>query len=67
MNSDLTPGKYIGILSYQKNDAKKSMLNGITTISPDFKAMGKATAEMVLTGHMQQVDNPYRVLARGLL
>lgn len=66
-SSDLTPGKDVGIVSYRENDAKKAILNGITTISPDFKAMGKSAADMVLTGHMRQVDNPCHVFLRGSL
>lgn len=65
--SNLIPGKHIGIVSYHDNDAKKDMLNGITTISPDFRAMGNAAADMLLTGHMQQLDHPCRVFVRASL
>lgn len=66
-HSDLTPGKHVGIVSYRENDAKKAILNGITTVSPDFKAMGRSAADMVLTGHMQQIHNPCHVFIRGSL
>nr|WP_295928988.1 GntR family transcriptional regulator [uncultured Dyadobacter sp.] len=65
--SDLLPGKHIGIVSFHDNDAKKDMLNGITTISPDFKAMGNAAADMVLNGHMQRIDHSCRVVVRASL
>ncbi len=65
--SDLEPGRDVGMVAYRENDAKKTMLNGITTISPDFKAAGKAVADMVSTGHLQQIDNPFRVCVRASL
>lgn len=64
---DWMAGRHIGIVSYQENDAKRTMLNGITTISPDYKTMGRAAANMVLTGHMSQFDTPLRKFVRGSL
>lgn len=63
----LAPGKDVGIVSYQENDAKKALLNGITTISPDYKNIGKTAAGMVLTGHFRQVESPCRLYVRGSL
>lgn len=67
VQSNLVPGKHIGIVSYHDNDAKKDMLNGITTISPDFEAMGNAAADMVLNGHMQHIDHSCLVMVRASL
>ena len=38
----------IGIISYNETPLKKVVENGITTISTDFKAMGKLLANMIL-------------------
>ncbi len=66
-SSDLVAGRHVGIVSYQDNDAKKAMLNGITTISSDLKAMGKSAADMILTGVGRHVANPFSVIQRRSL
>ena len=48
MESDLELGKNIGIISYNETPWKQFILNGITTISTDFKKMGEMAANMVL-------------------
>ena len=40
MNDNLVIGKQVGIISYNETPLKKIILNGITTISTDFEAMG---------------------------
>jgi DNA-binding transcriptional regulator YhcF (GntR family) len=66
-STDLVAGRHVGIVSYQDNDAKKAMLNGITTISSDFKAMGRSAADMVLTGVSRHIANPFSVISRRSL
>jgi DNA-binding LacI/PurR family transcriptional regulator len=46
--SKLIVGKNIGIISYNETPWKQFILDGITTISTDFKKMGEMTARMVL-------------------
>ncbi len=45
--SQLKVGVNIGIISYNETPWKKFILNGVTTISTDFKKMGKIAAQMV--------------------
>ncbi len=55
METKLEIGKQVGVISYNETPLKKIILNGITTISTDFHAMGTQAAEMILnksTGHM---------------
>ncbi len=44
----LQVGKNVGLISYNETSFKKIMLNCITTISTDFKAMGEKTAQLIL-------------------
>ena len=41
-------GKEVGIISYNETPIKQIILNGITTISADFKMMGETAAQMIL-------------------
>ncbi|WP_090154208.1 GntR family transcriptional regulator [Dyadobacter soli] len=66
-STDLVAGRHVGIVSYQDNDAKKAMLNGITTISSDLKTMGKSAADMILTGVSRHIANPFSVVLRRSL
>ncbi|GGM83158.1 GntR family transcriptional regulator [Dyadobacter beijingensis] len=66
-NTSMIAGRHVGIVSYQDNDAKKAMLNGITTISSDWKAMGRSAADMILTGVSRHVANPFSVILRRSL
>lgn len=53
--TNLDVGKNIGIISYNETPWKRFILNGITTISTDFKKMGEMAAEMVMNN-----DNSFR-------
>ena len=46
-----------GIISYKETPLKKVVENGITTISTDFRAMGKIIAQMILEGKKEQIEN----------
>ena len=52
------PGKDIGILSYNETPLKSIIAGGISTFTTDFEAMGKAIANMVITGKGTLVENP---------
>jgi DNA-binding transcriptional regulator YhcF (GntR family) len=56
-----------GIISYNDTPLKKVVENGITTISTDFKKMGKSLAEMVLTNQKFQVENECKLSVRKSL
>ena len=64
---DLIIGKDFGIISYNDTPLKKVVENGITTISTDFKIMGKTLASMVLNSRKEQIENPSDLIIRNSL
>lgn len=67
LGMNLQPGKDVGIISYNETPLKRFILNGITTISTDFKAMGEATARMILEGSLKEVEVPFKLTLRPSL
>ncbi len=63
----LVVGKDVGIISYNETPVKKIILNGITTISTDFKMIGEKAAELVLTNVRTQVAVPFYLNLRPSL
>lgn len=63
----LVLGKDFGIISYNDIPLKKVVENGITTISTNFKIMGKTLAEMVLNSQKGQIENPSELIIRNSL
>jgi DNA-binding transcriptional regulator YhcF (GntR family) len=61
----LKTGEDVGIISYNETPWKKFLLNGITTISTDFKQMGELTAEVVKSGCCRQISVPFKVKLRS--
>ncbi|MCX2454358.1 GntR family transcriptional regulator [Pedobacter sp. PLR] len=66
-NSDFTLGLDVGIISYNETPLKKFLLNGITTISTDFKMMGTMAAEIILSNSKQNHRAPFRLTLRSSL
>ena len=64
---NLIIGKDFGIISYNDTPLKKVVENGITTISTDFKAMGKTLASMILNLKKEQIENPSDLIIRNSL
>lgn len=60
-------GVDFGIISYNETPLKKVVENGITTISTDFKAMGKLLANMILENKKDQIENENRLILRKSL
>jgi DNA-binding LacI/PurR family transcriptional regulator len=60
-------GVDFGIISYNDIPLKKVVENGITTISTNFKIMGKTLAEMVLNSQKEQIENPSKLIIRNSL
>jgi DNA-binding transcriptional regulator YhcF (GntR family) len=58
-----TPGKDIGIISY--NDTPLKELLGITVITTDFDAMGETAAYMILKKKKEVVKNFFRFINRN--
>lgn len=65
--SDLVVGKDIGIISYNETPWKRFILNGITTISTDFKRMGEMAAELVLKSEHSRLEVPFSLVLRDSL
>ncbi|OBQ55279.1 GntR family transcriptional regulator [Tamlana sp. s12] len=66
-NENLAISKDIGVISYNETLLKEVVEGGITTISTDFKYMGKRLAEMILNNEHTQVKNPHNIFIRHSL
>lgn len=64
---NLKLGQDFGIISYNETTLKKVVANGITTISTDFRAMGKIMSEMILRGKKDQIENKSALIVRNSL
>jgi DNA-binding transcriptional regulator YhcF (GntR family) len=64
---NLKLGIDFGIISYNDTPLKKVVANGITTISTDFKEMGKQLAEMILENKKVQIENKNSLIIRNSL
>lgn len=62
---NLTLGKDIGVVSYNETPMKEVLCGGITTLSTDFKQMGKTLASMVRNKKMETISNPCTLIIRG--
>lgn len=63
-SAKLKPGKDIGILSYNETNLKSVIGDGISTISPDFYAMGRCVAEMITYNKREVIENPFILVDR---
>lgn len=66
-SSQLIVGKDIGIISYNETPWKQFILDGITTISTDFKRMGEMAAQMILDNEKKQLEVPFALTLRHSL
>ncbi len=64
---DFKLGKEVGIISYNETPLKKLLLNGITTISTDFKLMGTMAAEMIKSQISAHREIPFSLNLRASL
>jgi DNA-binding LacI/PurR family transcriptional regulator len=64
---NLKLGQHFGIISYNETPLKKIVENGITTISTDFKEMGRIIAKMILEGNSEQIENKCALITRKSL
>ncbi|RSK41897.1 GntR family transcriptional regulator [Mangrovimonas spongiae] len=60
-------GEDVGIISYNDTLLKEVVENGITTISTDFKTMGKRLAQMLANNEKLNVENPNTLIIRNSL
>jgi DNA-binding GntR family transcriptional regulator len=64
---NLKVGSDIGIISYNETPFKRIILNGITTISTDFKNIGTTAARLILENSKEHVEAPFRLKLRNSL
>lgn len=64
-DKNLVMGEDIGVISY--NETPLKALLGITVISADFKGMGVAAAELVLSNKKEISKNPFNYIERNSL
>ncbi|RYY37026.1 MAG: GntR family transcriptional regulator [Sphingobacteriaceae bacterium] len=67
IDSSLVIGKDVGLISYNETSIKQVILNGITTISTNFEALGEKTAEVVLNNDNTHYNVPFTVTLRNSL
>ncbi|HEY5824471.1 MAG TPA: transcriptional regulator, partial [Cyclobacteriaceae bacterium] len=60
-------GKDIGVISYNETPLKKIILEGITTISTDFKMMGEKVAQLVKENSTEHIAIPFYLTLRSSL
>lgn len=65
--TQLKLGVNVGIISYNETPWKRFIMDGITTISTDFKKMGEIAAEMVLNNERKHVEVPFALTLRNSL
>ncbi len=63
----LIVGTQVGIISYNETPLKRFILNGLTTISTDFRAMGQSAAQLVLSNSKAHIENPFFLTLRDSL
>ncbi|WP_285056169.1 GntR family transcriptional regulator [Pedobacter ginsengisoli] len=63
----LTTGTDFGIISYNDTPLKELLAGGITTLSTDFKLMGKTMADLIKTKSISIVENPWTLNIRRSL
>src|SRR5690606_8680108 len=66
-NSGYKLGQDIGLVSYNDTAVKEILEDGITVISTDFEAMGKAVSQAILNRESVIARNPTRVIVRNSL
>lgn len=67
MAGSLNVGQDVGVISYNETPIKKFILEGITTISTDFQAMGSLTAAMILDNTVEKKAVPFHLTLRHSL
>lgn len=60
----LSIGRDVRIISYNEFDMNELILGGLTTVSTDFRQMGRKAAEMILHRHLEKVHCDFRMTRR---
>ena len=67
LTTRLIVGKDVGVISYNETPMKKIILNGITTISTDFRMMGEKAAQLILEKSTEHIEIPFYLTLRSSL
>jgi DNA-binding transcriptional regulator YhcF (GntR family) len=67
LSDGLRPGTDVGLISYNETPWKRFILNGITTISTDFRSMGEMAARMILDNAPEHIAVPFALTLRNSL
>lgn len=67
LTTDLVVGEDFGVISYNETPLKKVILNGITTISTDFRLMGEKAASLILNPTFEHIAIPFHLTVRNSL
>lgn len=67
LQTGLTIGKEVGVISYNETPLKRIILNGITTMSTDFQLMGEKTAQLIFDRSTKHVEVPFSLTMRSSL
>ncbi len=62
---NLAIGEDVGIISYNETPLKKFILNGITTLSTDFKLMGEYAAACIMNNLKTRLEVPFYTVLRA--
>jgi DNA-binding transcriptional regulator YhcF (GntR family) len=60
-------GRDVGVISYNETPLKRIILDGLTTISTDFKALGATAAELILNNKTEKIQIPFYLTLRKSL
>lgn len=67
INMKLKLGRDVGVISYNETPLKKIILDGITTVSTDFRQMGEMTAKLILENSKEHLEVPFHLTLRASL
>lgn len=67
LNAKYKVGRQVGVISYNETPLKRIILDGITTISTDFKMMGEKAAQLILEKSREHIAIPFHLTLRASL
>ena len=67
VSMNMAMGKDVGVISYNETPLKKLILNGVTTVSTDFRGMGTMAAEMIKNQEIGNKEVPFHLTLRSSL
>ncbi len=67
LSQHLQIGVEVGVISYNETAIKKIILNGITTISTDFKMIGETAAGLILNHSTEHIEAAFHLTLRSSL